>query len=238
MHRAPSDFLSQGFLNRDRCRPKNEAWTFHNAFQIKNESEDLAEISILDEISFWGIDAVDVVNQLEGISASTIKVTINSPGGDVFDGIAIFNVLQSSKAKIVVDVIGVAGSIASVIAMAGDQIIMRPNARMMIHNPWTFALGDATDLRSTANLLDNVKDDIITTYRTQSSLSKSKISNLMDDETWMSAEETVENGFATEIYNSSEDDKPDASSFDNKVDTESNLLAADARQRELELLQA
>ena len=158
------------------------------------------QIDIYSDIgeSFWGesVSASDVKTMLEDMEGD-ITVRINSHGGSVFDGFAIYNLLDQHEGEIHVKVDAMAASAASVIAMAGDTIEMADNALMMIHDPWTIAIGDSADLAKTADLLDKIKDSIVTTYKSKSDLDTSEIEQMMSDETWFSADEAIENGFAT-----------------------------------------
>jgi len=152
-----------------------------------------------------GVIAKDIKAQLDGYKDSEeILVRINSPGGDVFEGVTIFNLLKEHSAKITVKVEGYAASIASIVAMAGDHVEIAANAMFMIHNPYVFALGDSKELRKTADVLDKIKDSLIGTYQTKASIDDKKLSNLMDDETWFSADEAKELGFADSIAGESE----------------------------------
>lgn len=145
-----------------------------------------------------GVIAKDVKQQLDSFGAvDEITVRINSPGGDVFEGLAIYNLLAEHPAKITVKVDGYAASIASIIAMAGDEILMADNAMLMIHNPYTFAIGDAKEMRQQADVLDKVKDSLIKTYQAKADIDDETLSELMDAETWMDAGESITRGFAT-----------------------------------------
>lgn len=130
-----------------------------------------------------------------------ITVWINSPGGDCIAAAQIYNMLKEHKGKITVKIDGIAASAASVIAMAGDEIYMSPVSMMMIHNPATIAFGDRYEMKKTADMLDEIKESIINAYETKSSLSRNKISQLMDNETWMNANKALELGFITGILN-------------------------------------
>lgn len=145
-----------------------------------------------------GVTAVDVKAQLDGMEGD-ITLRINSPGGDVFEGLAIHNLLKEHEGNVTVKIDGYAASIASVIAMAGDSIEMAKNAMFMIHNPYTFAIGDSDAMRKQADVLDKVKDSLITTYEARTNFSAEELSSLMDEETWFSAEESTGNGFADVI---------------------------------------
>lgn len=131
----------------------------------------------------------------------TINLHINSPGGSVFEGIAIYNMLKQNKAHVNVYVDGLAASIASVIAMSGDAIFMPSNSMLMIHNPWTMAVGNASELRKQADDLDKITESSIQTYLNQAGdkLDEEALRQLMDDETWLTAKEAVDYGLATEV---------------------------------------
>lgn len=141
----------------------------------------------------------DALKQLGDIKE--LNLHINSPGGSVFQGIAIYNMLKESEAKVNVYVDGVAASIASVIAMAGDSIFMPSNSMMMIHNPYTYAVGNANELRKTADFLDKLTDASKQAYldKAGNKLTSDKIQQIMDDETWLSAQEAVDLGLADEV---------------------------------------
>lgn len=144
-----------------------------------------------------GVVAKDVKAQLDEMGeVEEITVRINSPGGDVFEGLAIYNLLNQQPAKVTVKVDGWAASIASIIAMAGDSIEMAGNAMLMIHNPYTFSIGDADELRAQADVLDKVKDSLIATYQARTEIDYDELSTLMDAETWFSADEAIERGLA------------------------------------------
>jgi ATP-dependent protease ClpP protease subunit len=143
------------------------------------------------------IDAKSVARAIKDAGDVTkIDVHINSPGGDVWEGLAIHNMLKDHEAKVNVKVDGVAASSASVIAMAGDTVTIPKNALFMIHNPWTFAMGYESDLRKTADVLAKHKTAIIESYKAKTTKSDEEISKLMDDETWFTGAEAVEAGFA------------------------------------------
>ena len=139
----------------------------------------------------------DALKELGDVS--TINLSINSGGGSVFDGIAIYNMLKSHKATVNVYVEGLAASIASVIAMAGDTITMRSGSMMMLHMPWTLSQGNAEEMRRTADTLGKTGDSIVDIYSERTGISPDNIRNIMNDETWLSAEEAVEQGWATKL---------------------------------------
>jgi len=159
-----------------------------------------AEISIYDEIGMWGVTAKQFISDLKALGdVKDITVSINSPGGSVFDGLAIYNVLRASGANITVKVMGIAASIASIIAMAGKKIVMPENSFMMIHNPLNVVKGNADDMREMADILDKVGSSLVATYVARTGKSEEEVKALMDAETLMTATEAKEFGFADEV---------------------------------------
>ena len=128
-----------------------------------------------------------------------LTLWINSPGGDVFAAAQIYNMLMDYKDNVTVNIDGIAASAASVIAMAGTTVNMSPVAMMMIHNPMTVAIGDSKEMEKAIAMLSEVKESILNAYEIKTSLSRAKISRLMDAETWMNAKKAVELGFADSI---------------------------------------
>lgn len=162
------------------------------------EGETSAEISIYDAIGGYDVNAKQFVDELKEINAETINLRINSPGGSVIDGNAMFNALQRHPAKVITHIDGLAASMASVIAMAGDEVHMADNALLMIHNPWTMSIGDADELRADADLLDKMSASILSAYG-RSQYEADEIKNLMDEETWFTAQEAFDAGFVDHI---------------------------------------
>ena len=128
-----------------------------------------------------------------------ITVWINSPGGDCVAAAQIYNMLSNYKGKVTVKIDGIAASAASVIAMAGDTVLVSPVSMLMIHNPATIAWGDHAEMQKAIDMLSEVKESIINAYVLKTGLSRPKLSHLMDAETWMDANKAVELGFADEI---------------------------------------
>ena len=128
-----------------------------------------------------------------------ITVWINSPGGDCVAAAQIYNMLREYEGKITVKIDGIAASAASVIAMAGDTVLMSPVSMMMIHNPMTIAFGDSGEMQKAIDMLSSVKDSIINAYELKTGMSRTKLAHLMDAETWMDAGKAVELGFADGI---------------------------------------
>lgn len=168
-------------------------------YSCKNVAGHAAEIAIFDEIGLWGITAKQFITDLRAIDAETIKLSISSPGGSVFDALAMNNALRLHAATIDVTVLGVAASAASLVAMAGDTITMPENSFMMVHNPLNFAYGNAADMREMADVLDKIGAGLVATYVARTGQSDEKIRALLDAETWMSAAEAIALGFADAI---------------------------------------
>jgi ATP-dependent Clp protease protease subunit len=173
-------------------------------YEITNKANDTAEIWIYDQIGegFFtgdGITAKGFQKDLEKVNAKNIALHINSCGGEVFDGLTIYNLLKNHPAKITTYIDGLAASIASVIALAGDTVYMAENALYMIHNPWGMAVGDSNEMRKTADLLDKVRGSLLSTYADKSGLDTEKLTELLDAETWMTAQEAFDFGFIDEI---------------------------------------
>lgn len=158
-----------------------------------------------------------------------ISVWINSPGGDVFAAAQIYNMLMDYPHNVTVKIDGLAASAASVIAMAGTEVQMSPVAMMMIHNPMTVAIGDSAEMQKASAMLDEVKESIMNAYEIKTGLSRTKISHLMDAESWFNAKKAVELGFADKILFSDDaeeagEEKPlEAVMFSRKAVTNSLL---------------
>lgn len=142
-----------------------------------------------------------------------ITVWINSPGGDCFAAAQIYNMLREYSGKVTVKIDSLAASAASVIAMAGDEVLISPAGMLMIHNPATIAMGDHSELEKAIDMLSEVKASIINAYQQRTSLSRNKLSKLMEDETWMDANKAIELGFADAMI---ERNAPDAGLMDRK----------------------
>jgi ATP-dependent protease ClpP protease subunit len=179
-------------------------------WNFKNSGERTADLKIYGEISkysWWDdsiVTASDFVSELENLEEiDTLNLCINSLGGSVIEANTIYNAIkryaQNNSVKVITHIDGVAASAASFIAMAGDEICIGIGASLMIHNVQGGSSGESRDLRRTADLMDKLKDNIIDIYRTQSNLSREEISNLMNETTWMTAEEALENGFVDKI---------------------------------------
>ena len=177
-------------------KTNNQSW-----YSIKAKANDTAEISIYDEIGFWGVTAQSFSKDLKalGNNLKQINLHIHSPGGDVFDGIAIYNLLKNHPANVTVYIDGLAASMASVIAMAGNEVIMPENAMMMIHKPWGIQGGDAEDMRKYADLLDKVENTLIPAYANKTGKTPEELAEMLSAETWLNGKECVEQGFADKL---------------------------------------
>ena len=168
-------------------------------YNLKAAADKTPVLSIFDDIGAYGVSAKSFLNDLRTVTTDEVDVEINSPGGDVFAGLAIYNGLRASGKKINVKVLGLAASAASLVAMAGDTIEMPENAFMMIHNPWGFAMGGADEMRNTADVLDKIGTGLVSTYAKRTGKTDQEITALLDAETWMTAQEAVDAGFATSV---------------------------------------
>lgn len=191
-------------------------------FKEKDETIELRiEGDIISDNEAWIYEWFDIPaaspnqfrSELKEHDGKDIVVWIDSYGGDVFAGAGMYNALKNHNGKITVKIDSKAMSAASVIAMAGDEILMSPVAILMIHNPWTTASGDMKDLRKTADVLDSIKDSIINAYVNKTGRSNSSIAEMMDDESWMSANVAVKEGFADGVLYDSEGESQNVNNF-------------------------
>lgn len=155
-------------------------------------------IDLYDEIGWYGVSAKGFRSRLKEATGDLV-LRVNSGGGDVFDGIAIHNDILAYDGKVRVEIVGIAASIASIIAMAGDEIVMAPNAMMMIHDAWTIGAGNRHDFGEIAGVLSKIDDALARTYASRSNMGIREIKRAMDAETWFTAKEAVDAGFATAI---------------------------------------
>nr|WP_032819807.1 ClpP-like prohead protease/major capsid protein fusion protein [Yersinia kristensenii] len=169
-------------------------------FRMKASGEKSADIYIYEEIGYWGVTARQFASSLKALGdIDHINLRIHSPGGDVFEGIAIYNLLNSHPASKTVYIDGLAASMASVIAMVGNPVIMPENAMMMIHKPWGITGGDANDMRDYADLLDKVEGVLIPSYAKKTGKTPEELAVMLGEETWLTAQECVEHGFADQL---------------------------------------
>lgn len=162
--------------------------------------DDTVVIRIYDEIdAWWGVSSESFARELALVTASNIEVQINSPGGDIFEGIAIYNTLRAHPAHITTRVDGLAASAASIIAQAGDTRVMLTSTTMMIHEAWSIVIGPAEEMRAAADLLDQLNDQAAELYAARAGGDAQEFRQLMADETWLTPDQAVELGLADEI---------------------------------------
>ncbi|MDE5054894.1 Clp protease ClpP [Niallia taxi] len=200
------NFKNQQYNKQLESIPHNFAVTHDNE---KGESN-LTIYGDIGESWWWeSTSAVDVDNALKEAGSNDIVVNLNSPGGDAFDGIAIYNRLKNHQGKVTIYIDGWACSAASVIAMAGDEVIMGAGAMMMIHEASNIVWGNKSDFRKQADLLEKLEDGIIDIYMQKANITREEIRQKVDDETWFSANDALEIGFATSTATSSNEDNND-----------------------------
>ena len=200
---------------KNRAMFKNKRKGFYEI----NNKKTVTEIYLYDEIGWYGVEAETFIKDLKAIKNDVI-LRINSPGGRVFDGMAIYNAVKDFKHGITTIIDGLAASAASYIALAGDTVKMAEGAFLMIHNPMSLVFGSAEDMRKEAELLDKVRDQIAGIYQRQSGKSKKAIVELMKNETWFTGEEALENNFIDEtIEETQADNLFDLSVFNNTPET-------------------
>lgn len=181
-------------------------------FRIENKADDgPAQVYIYDEIGFWGTEAGDFVQQLVALDANKIDLHLNSPGGEIFDGLAIYNALKQNKAEVTVYVDGLAASAASFIAQAGDKVIMARNAQMMIHDGIAMAYGNEQDMLDTAELLSKLSNNIADIYAQAAKprgfeTTMEDFRALMREEVWYDGREAVAAGLADEVTDSDDEE--------------------------------
>jgi ATP-dependent Clp endopeptidase proteolytic subunit ClpP len=178
-------------------------------YAIQQTADGEAEVSIYDEIGFGGVTAKAFLAELKKLSGQRVHLRINSVGGSVVEGAAIYNALRRHKGGLVVHIDALAASMASVIAMAGDETLIAGNALVMIHNPWGMTMGDADELRKEADILDKLKKTLVNAYTRKTGRDAEEIARMMDEETWLDATEAVALGFADAV----EDDLEAAASI-------------------------
>lgn len=191
-------------------------------FKAEAKDDDTHKLTIYGDIgeSWWGdyITANDVERELKEVTSNNIEVHINSYGGDVFDGISIYNQLKNHKAKVTIYVDGIAASAASIIAMAADELIMNKGSNLMIHEGSTFVWGTKTDLKKTQNALESIDKSIADIYMTRYAGERSEIDTMIVNETWFTSSEAVDVGLADRVNELAETDgETDPEEFKNSI---------------------
>lgn len=206
-------------------KTKKRFWEWKN--QADEGSERVLELyGTIAETSWFDDDVTPQMFHDELFAGKgPVTVWLNSPGGDCIAASQIYTMLMDYKDDVTIKIDGIAASAASVIAMAGTRVLMAPTALMMIHNPMTGAYGNHTDMEKAIEMLDEVKESILNAYEIKTSLSRAKLSHLMDSETWMNANKAIELGFADDVLKDSKKDAADipAYAFSGK-ETETRLM--------------
>lgn len=158
-----------------------------------------AQLMIYDEIGYFGVTAGDFVRDMQGLKGQDIELHLNSPGGDVFAGIAIYNALKDHNGTVTTIVDGLAASAASFIAMAGDRVVMSRKSQMMIHDAHGLCIGNAADMKDMVELLDKNSDNIASIYAEKTGGTVAQWRKVMKNETWYTDEEAVKAGLADEV---------------------------------------
>lgn len=214
---APSDVLAK--------------WAETAPMAASSDDDTITMFDVIGE-DWWtggGVTAKRISAALRQIGDRDVTVKINSPGGDMFEGIAIYNLLRAHKAKVTVEVLGWAASAASIIAMAGDEIRMGLGTFMMVHNAWGVVIGNRHDMREAADLFDGFDSAIVDVYEARTGLKRAEIEKLMDAETFMGPSEAVEKGFADVVDDGIEQPEGDAKNMDRGLMARRQTEAALAR---------
>jgi ATP-dependent Clp endopeptidase proteolytic subunit ClpP len=207
-----------------------------NWYNIKAEaSSKSADVYIFDEIGTFGLTAQSFIEEIKSYKNTPMSLHINCVGGDVFEGMAIYNVLKKRTARTTVYIEGIAASMGSVIALAGDEVVMAENSLFMIHNAWGGAMGEATEIRKTAALLDKISGEIADIYTKKTNLPYNRVKEMMDEETWLSADEAFNLGFIDSISDAIKvAAKYDVSKFKNITDKEiQNKLSVNLKSKKM-----
>jgi ATP-dependent protease ClpP protease subunit len=199
-HASPEDIAARGRAMRPALATPDGSETWYRVTNtLDNGGSPVAAISIYGDVGSWGVSAAAFVEELKAIDAPEIWLSINSPGGEVFDGLAIHSALRSHRAKVTVQVDSLAASIASVIAMAGDRIIATPHSQFMVHDAQGVACGDPEEMREYADFLDRQSDNIASVYAERAGGTVKQWRTRMKATTWYFADEAVEAGLADEV---------------------------------------
>jgi ATP-dependent Clp protease, protease subunit len=189
---------------------KNKIQAIQHKFtnQTNGDEHEMVLSGFIGRSSWWyeAISAETIRNALKEVSASTIRIKLNSGGGDADQGIEIYNYLKDLDKKVIVEVTSLAASAASIIAMGADEIIMRTGSRMMIHEASTYAWGTKQDIQKTLNALEVYDESIISIYEQRTGKNREDITQLLEAETWFTAEQAVKEGFADKVEFEKQDD--------------------------------
>lgn len=163
------------------------------------QTETEAEMLLYDEVSPWGVTAEAFKRELDSIKSEKLNLRINSPGGDVFDSLAIYNALREHPAEVTTYIDGLAASMASVIALAGDHVVAAERSFFMIHHPWSIVIGNAADMRKEADVLEKISGSMVSAYAERTGRDAAELTAWMDEETWFTAAEAQDAGFIDEV---------------------------------------
>ena len=171
------------------------------SLRVNKVNDDMAEVFVYGDIGGWmdGVSADEFARELKSLKVTEITARINSGGGSVFEGQAIYNSLVNHPARVNVVIDGIAASIASVIAMAGDNISITEGSHIMVHKPWSMAMGDANSMRKEAEVLDSLESGIIDIYAARTGKSREKLEKWVSEETWFKGAAAVDAGFADNV---------------------------------------
>lgn len=205
-------------------------------YKIEASANDQAEILVYDVIGWPYNDAGDLVRYVNSLGDKDILVRLNTPGGDVFDGMAIFNSLANHKGKVTMRIEALAASMGSVLAMAGKEIQAYSNTMMMIHDPWTYMAGNQYELREMADLLEKISGNMLDVYAGRSKVGKREMKEIMKAETWYTAKEAKEKGFINTILETGKAAKAqfDLTMYTNAPDGICSIEGRDLTEREIE----
>lgn len=185
----------QTFINRMKEPPKK-------GYEFKNLNTATPEVYIYDEIGAWGITALDFIDELKQINSANFDLHISSPGGEVWDGLAIYNAIKQHPANVTVYIDGIAASAASFIAMAGDNIVIAKNAEMMIHDAMGLVMGNASDMQEMITHLNRMSDNIASIYADKAGGTPEEWRAKMLAETWFTATEALDAGLVNSVQGS------------------------------------
>lgn len=204
-----SDDVSNNDSREAKMRPRRsifKAQARKGSYRVENKETD-ATMYLYDEIGWFGVEAEKFVKDINAITADTIHLRINSPGGSVFDGMSIYNTLKQHKARIVAHIDGLAASITSVIAMGADEIRASDESYIMIHEPWSIMIGNSEDMHKEGDLLEKIGGTISQTYQKKTGKGAEEINALMAGESWFTGAEAHEIGLVDVIEEIEEDKK-------------------------------
>lgn len=195
--------------NRAQVPPRPKPAAGQSWYRIENKAgSDTTEVYLYDEIGFWGVPASEFVDELRAITTSKIDLHVNSPGGEIFDGIAIYNAILGHKATVTAYVDGIAASAASWIIQAAERVLINRHAEMMIHDGQGICVGDSRDMHQMADMLDRSSDNIASIYAERAGGTVTAWRDRMREETWYSAQEAVDAGLADELTGSDPQARP------------------------------